>query len=50
MEAVVPTSLSETAQLELLAFLLKTADHFGHRLQKDGTSVIWVEVEHRNEL
>ena len=45
IHAEVPASLSEGARLDILQFLFRTADRFGHSLEKDGTSVIWAEVE-----
>lgn len=47
IEAVIPASLSEAVQLDLIHFLFRTADRFGHSLQRDGTSVLWAEVDHR---
>ncbi|MGI5380720.1 hypothetical protein ACQEV2_42340 [Streptomyces sp. CA-251387] len=44
VEAEVPTSLSETARLDLLTFLYETADRFGHSVQQ-GTSRIWAEID-----
>ncbi|MGW7260708.1 hypothetical protein [Streptomyces sp. NPDC054834] len=49
VEATVPTSLSEAARLNLLAFLFRMADRFGHQVDKDGTSRIWAEVD-REEI
>jgi hypothetical protein len=46
IESKVPDVLSEAARLDLLHFLFRAADRFGHSLQKDGTSVIWAEVDH----
>jgi hypothetical protein len=43
----VPSTLSESARLDLLTFLSQTADRFGHHLDKDGTSRIWAEVPAR---
>jgi len=45
IEAAVPTSLPEASRLDLLAFLYRTADRFGHCLDRDGTSHIWAEVD-----
>ncbi|WP_316779734.1 hypothetical protein [Streptomyces sasae] len=45
ISAPVPASLREAVRLDLLAFLLRTADRFGHSVQHNGASVIWAEVE-----
>ncbi|MCX5063724.1 hypothetical protein OG895_43305 [Streptomyces sp. NBC_00201] len=50
VEAEVPVSLGESARLDLLDFLFNTADRFGHSVRKDGTSVIWAEVDRQGEL
>lgn len=48
IEADVPAGLGEAERLDLLTFLFKTADRFGHSLHKDGTSCIWAEVDHED--
>ncbi|MFC8349787.1 hypothetical protein [Streptomyces sp. NPDC057280] len=48
IEATVPDSLGESARLDLLTFLYVTADRFGHRLEKNGTSRIWAEVDYES--
>ena len=45
IEAEVPLTLGEAARVEFLHFLLRASDRFGHSLNKDGTSVIWAEVD-----
>lgn len=45
ISAPVPDALSEAVRLDVLAFLMRTADRFGHCLQHSGTSVIWAEIE-----
>ncbi|MEU5896431.1 MULTISPECIES: hypothetical protein [unclassified Streptomyces] len=45
IEAEVTAALGETSRLELLQFLTGTADRFGHSINKDGTSLIWAEVD-----
>lgn len=49
LEATVPAALRESVRLNLLAFLVRTADRFGHDLAKDGTSRIWVEVDRQED-
>lgn len=39
ISAPVPDSLSEAVRLDMLAFLLQTAERFGHSVQHNGTSV-----------
>ncbi|MEV7083335.1 hypothetical protein AB0N88_33100 [Streptomyces sp. NPDC093516] len=45
ISAPVPEALSEAVRLDVLAFLMRTADRFGHYLQHGGVSVIWAEIE-----
>ncbi|MEU2916411.1 hypothetical protein ACWCQ0_41485 [Streptomyces massasporeus] len=45
ISAPVTASLSEAVRLDVLAFLMQTADRFGHSVQHNGTSVIWAEIE-----
>ncbi|MER5218599.1 hypothetical protein ABT063_51115 [Streptomyces sp. NPDC002838] len=45
ISAPVPAALSEAVRLDVLAFLMQTADRFGHSVQHSGTSVIWAEIE-----
>jgi hypothetical protein len=45
IEAEVPPTIGEATLVDLLHLLLRAADRFGHSLQKDGTSVIWAEVD-----
>jgi hypothetical protein len=45
VSAPVPATLSEAVRLDVLAFLMRTADRFGHSVQHNGTSVIWAEIE-----
>ncbi|WP_406490612.1 hypothetical protein OHB06_00965 [Streptomyces sp. NBC_01604] len=45
ISAPVPSTLSESIRLGVLAFLIDTGARFGHDVQHDGPSVIWAEVE-----
>lgn len=45
IEAEVPPTIGEATLVNLLHLLIRAADRFGHSLQKDGTSVIWAEVD-----
>lgn len=45
LEAEVPPTIGEATLAELLRLLVRAADRFGHSLQKDGTSVIWAEID-----
>ncbi|WP_409239735.1 hypothetical protein [Streptomyces sp. PA5.6] len=45
VEAQVPASLSEPARIKILRLLLESADRFGHSVHRDGTSVIWAEID-----
>ncbi|MGW2891888.1 hypothetical protein ACWDDN_42610 [Streptomyces griseoruber] len=45
ISAQVPAVLSEAVRLDVLHFLLNTADRFGHLVPLDGPSVIWAEIE-----
>jgi hypothetical protein len=55
IEAEVSPTVGETTLVSLLRLLMRAADRFGHSLQRNGTSVIWAEVdtddtrEHRGE-
>lgn len=49
IEADVPEDLSETALTKLLASLVNADVRFGHDLTGDGTSVVWAEVDQRDE-
>ncbi|MEU9336501.1 hypothetical protein AB0D49_25565 [Streptomyces sp. NPDC048290] len=46
IRVTVPVSraLSEGIRLVVLAFLLRTADRFGHSVRPNGTAVIWADV------
>ncbi|MFI6341079.1 hypothetical protein [Streptomyces sp. NPDC050535] len=45
VSAPVPAALSEAARLDVLAFLMRTADRFGHRVPHNGPSVIWAQID-----
>ncbi|MFF8932299.1 hypothetical protein ACF1AO_34105 [Streptomyces longwoodensis] len=45
IKAEVPPTIGEATLVNLLHLFIRAADRFGHSLQKDGTSVIWAEVD-----
>jgi hypothetical protein len=42
--AEIPPTLAEPLRLEVLEFLRRTADRFGHTIRRSGQSVLWAEV------
>jgi hypothetical protein len=45
IEAGVPRAISEASLIDLYRLLRQADAHFGHAFQRDGTSVIWAEID-----